>query len=646
MTTVKTGYAAPTVASSLKARTKRSGLPLPPALRAPVLVPEPAAPASEPRISSRARDPPSKATSGSKAHPVRKPTKPRPDPAVPRPKSAVPVVRGATSRVTEPAAFDVAKATVRDRTIHDISSIARALAKKAKPGRKAGSDEETSLVTRTHDYKKRDCDEKTMPGSLFAIRPKTSSKPRAAAVVSADPSPTHRAALRKPASVLPAPLSSRRSGPASGVKGTGRASGATGRGFGAFGREVHRGALASRAALTPGFMGVGVGSRGRARLASSGVRWVSPQEEVRRAANVRFGQDERAAVALTRELDMEALLTPAQSGALKYVQSVASHVSEAAKPNLLLRCKRLGFSADDMEQALRYIRLFAPIIVHIDLDTVLEPLMSDRYLRNQFETKTSKGAFEPDHRSRMRWEHVIFRGLYDKAAGYERPKYGSINITNDPAGVHSCAQFGDSYLLLRNVRFRTTFCDGDSSNAGSVNDMATCEHYAHVLNQYDRAELAGVLRIATQKREFLPSVDYVRTYKEAQIPGPIRLNRDVEAIVVHPRHAAVLNRAEKLAQFALNNNCTLLWIKPEHIPPPTTPTTPTTDRRRSSSSRHKTDKSAPDIPLPAPPRITAVAPATVESESERHKSRPRSRSAPPYRLTPIPHTLSYRRIPY
>jgi Protein of unknown function (DUF3626) len=271
-------------------------------------------------------------------------------------------------------------------------------------------------------------------------------------------------------------------------------------------------------------------------------------------------QDEKVAVSLTRELEMKYMLTECQAGALKYVQSMAAQLSEAAKPNLAIRCQKLGYSAAELEQTLRFIRLTAPIIVHIDLDAVLEPLSNDRYLRNQFETKTSKGILDENHRSRIAWEHNIFKGLYDHAQGYERPKYGSINITNDPGGVFQCRMYGDCYLLLRNVRFRTTFCSCDSSENLSVNDMATCEHYAHVLNQYEDVELAALMDVANHQTPFLSSEQHVKTYKEAQIAGPIRLDLDVEAIVVNPRHALVPGRIEKLQQFAKRNNCTLLWI--------------------------------------------------------------------------------------
>lgn len=273
-------------------------------------------------------------------------------------------------------------------------------------------------------------------------------------------------------------------------------------------------------------------------------------------------EDERVAISVTRELLAEdGLLSSCQVLALQYVQSVASRSSLAAEPRLLARFKLLGYAQGDLSSTLWYIKMLAPIVVHVDLDTVLEPLLSDRYLRNQFETKTSKGAMEPDHRSRRVWEHAMFHGAYDHSSPFERVKYGSINITNDPHGIKACLPYGDSYLVLKNVRFRTTFCSTDSSTKGlSVHDMATCEHYAHVLNQYADVELDALIQVATKRRTYLPSELYVKTYKEAQIAGPILLEQDVEALVVHARHTANPKRVDQLYQFAQKNKCDLLWM--------------------------------------------------------------------------------------
>jgi hypothetical protein len=50
-------------------------------------------------------------------------------------------------------------------------------------------------------------------------------------------------------------------------------------------------------------------------------------------------------------------------------------------------------------------------------------------------------------------------------------KYGVLNIVNDPQGVKSCYMYGHSYLVLKNVRLRSTFSSRDS---GGMPNLATC----------------------------------------------------------------------------------------------------------------------------------------------------------------------------
>lgn len=42
-----------------------------------------------------------------------------------------------------------------------------------------------------------------------------------------------------------------------------------------------------------------------------------------------------------------------------------------------------------------------------------------------------------------------------------------LNLANDPSGVSSCYNYGDSYLLLDNsIRLRTTFASADTFTEG------------------------------------------------------------------------------------------------------------------------------------------------------------------------------------
>ena len=88
--------------------------------------------------------------------------------------------------------------------------------------------------------------------------------------------------------------------------------------------------------------------------------------------------------------------------------------------------------------------------------------------------------------------HVVVRRTVLTAA-----RYGVLNITNDPSGVRACEQYGESYLVLKNVRLRTTFADKDSSSPSTT--LATCEYYCHVLNTYSNPELMAVMDVQEAK---------------------------------------------------------------------------------------------------------------------------------------------------
>ena len=52
---------------------------------------------------------------------------------------------------------------------------------------------------------------------------------------------------------------------------------------------------------------------------------------------------------------------------------------------------------------------------------------------------------------------------YDGCKDFERPKYGVLNVMNDHRGVVRAAQYGDCYLIMKDVRLRATFSPEDST---------------------------------------------------------------------------------------------------------------------------------------------------------------------------------------
>jgi hypothetical protein len=109
--------------------------------------------------------------------------------------------------------------------------------------------------------------------------------------------------------------------------------------------------------------------------------------------------------------------------------------------------------------------------------------------------KTSCGTLSAS--ARTAWEDGLFGGIYHDSEGHERVKYGVLNIVQDPNGVMACRMYGDSFLWLKNdtVRLRTSFASRDTG--GGTAKLASCEWYAHVLMEYNDAELQDVISVAT-----------------------------------------------------------------------------------------------------------------------------------------------------
>ncbi|KAJ1479978.1 hypothetical protein T484DRAFT_1901871 [Baffinella frigidus] len=84
-------------------------------------------------------------------------------------------------------------------------------------------------------------------------------------------------------------------------------------------------------------------------------------------------------------------LTGCQQAAMRNVDSVARGLHEAALPAPRTRVVQLGFTNEDLDAGLIYIRDEAPIVVHLDVGT-LALLCGDPWYRSQFETGTSKGT--------------------------------------------------------------------------------------------------------------------------------------------------------------------------------------------------------------------------------------------------------------
>lgn len=262
-------------------------------------------------------------------------------------------------------------------------------------------------------------------------------------------------------------------------------------------------------------------------------------------------------------------------------QSTNNH-NEAVR-DLLERFIEVGLSPAEFWSCLTWIRDLAPIIVHIDLDTLgpqfeEERSTGDTHYRNQFETEMCNEYFNKGLHEH--WERNLFGSSYDDAWLSERPKYGFLDVMNDHRGVVPARhEYGDSYFILKNVRLRCTLAPQDSGGTNSER-LAVLDQYAHVLMEFSDDELHEVACVAnaeqgSQRR--LGDSTKINSFhhREAHIHGEVDLKKHVARLVVHPRHRVDGWDEERLRNLCNQHHWDFVWMDDErsrrihevHVPP-------------------------------------------------------------------------------
>ncbi|MFJ6573822.1 DUF3626 domain-containing protein [Streptomyces sp. NPDC091292] len=173
----------------------------------------------------------------------------------------------------------------------------------------------------------------------------------------------------------------------------------------------------------------------------------------------------------------------------------------------------------------------------VDDRPILDRLADDGVYRSQFVTGTSNGGLTAHPGGdRWRWESRMFGGAYDRAPAHERPVYGALNFRQEPFGA--APRFGSAHFRLTPETLRrATFCYPDSF----------CEPTA-----FGVASRMALIELAEADRR--NGTDALDDYVEAQIHGPVRLDRDVEALVLDPSH-----RGTAVEAAARRLPCPLAW---------------------------------------------------------------------------------------
>ncbi|MFI6056050.1 DUF3626 domain-containing protein [Streptomyces violascens] len=147
---------------------------------------------------------------------------------------------------------------------------------------------------------------------------------------------------------------------------------------------------------------------------------------------------------------------------------------------------------------------------------ILLAMAADGVYYSQFVTGTGNGGLTAHPGGdRWHWESRIFDGAYDDAAPHERPAYGALNFRHKPLGA--APRFGSAYFrLTADTLSRTTFCYPDSFFEPTAFGVAA------------RMSLLELARADSQ--------DALDDYIEAQVHGPLVLDRHVEALVLDPSY--------------------------------------------------------------------------------------------------------------
>ena len=298
-------------------------------------------------------------------------------------------------------------------------------------------------------------------------------------------------------------------------------------------------------------------------------------------------------------------LSPAQAAALRHVEAIARDKEAAALLSISDICKRAGLTLDTHSQAMELIRQHARVVAHFHPDrfggrpaNVVDCLFDDGVYRNQFETGLSSGsptAFPGGERDE--WERTLFAAAYhgEGVAASERPKYGSLELIRFPDGP--APRFGSCYFLLRGVGPRTsiTFMGSEHPHAldrvGSLREphavmrelLTEIENGGIATPEWPpfRAPTLGVPDVTVSRfydllkllREPRPNSSLGEPGRvldsgvEAQIHGPVILDRDVERLVADPAFAhtrvgkSLVELADKYG-FDLQWHCgfRLAWI--------------------------------------------------------------------------------------
>lgn len=253
-------------------------------------------------------------------------------------------------------------------------------------------------------------------------------------------------------------------------------------------------------------------------------------------------------------------LHASQSAALAHVASYARSRQAAARDTIEQVRRMADLSVAQLEHAVACIRRHARVALHFHPDrlddqgrSVAASLLDGGIYKSQFETLLSNGSVSAvPGGARDRWEHRLFGGAYqvDGTTNAHRPKYGALDLMRHPDGP--APRFGACYFLLApaaSARATFTYLDShqDPPEKGTLDELDDIIA-ALLAESFTRESALGARALRPpQLIERLGQLDQpwpdparrapsrsLDHYVEAQVHGELRLDRDVEIVVVDP----------------------------------------------------------------------------------------------------------------
>jgi len=268
---------------------------------------------------------------------------------------------------------------------------------------------------------------------------------------------------------------------------------------------------------------------------------------------------------ITENTEWRSLLPP-QRKAIQHVRDVATHASIHARCRIRAILNRAAQDDHVYDDSVRSVQAHARIGLHFHPErltrigtSVAEGLLRSGIYKNQFETGLSSGspsAFPGGERDL--WENRLFGSAYHEpgASGCGRPKYGALAVLNHPDGP--APRFGSCYFLLHpRVSWRSTLTFGGSHEQHAPERTGTLDVpdpvMAPLLAQLEQGvgafglEHLTVARLLDQltrglSKPFTNPESHLLgraldSFIEVQVHGEIRLDNDVERLVVDPAFA-------------------------------------------------------------------------------------------------------------